>query len=228
MLEKIKKENHSDWWLGTKAYIFISVLLVILVMLVYFVLHYALHWWDLNSRREDSNVLEIHFVSLILLTIGLITVAYVQLKKSNENLRGEFLLEIDRRFASSEIAKAEMVIQALCWQYSIKDVNDPNIQQVSKAIRQIVENKSNLDVVVNSEKAVYLINFLDFLETIAYFRNENLVSTDDIEKTLGGTLCYYHTIFKDLIEHQRAYLNKQDYYGALEKVVKEINLSLTK
>src|SRR5579872_2110004 len=64
-------------------------------------------------QHIDSNIINIHAASIILLTIALILVAYTQLCNLNKTSRGDFLLRIDDRYGSAEIIKARAIIHRL-------------------------------------------------------------------------------------------------------------------
>lgn len=130
-------------------------------------------------------------------------------------------MRIDSRFGSDDIMKAKIVIQEIsCRIGGTAVADDAHIAAISAEVDRLREKTET------APQFIQLLSFLDFLETIAYFANEELISMDDIQELLGTeTVVYYYRIFKDsLICSQRKYLNVSNNidYSHLDVLVKRI------
>jgi hypothetical protein len=50
---------------------------------------------------------------------------------------------------------------------------------------------------------IYLLNFLDFLETIGYLHSEKAISLDGVRELLGNSIIYFYEIFSVYIEYRK-------------------------
>lgn len=197
----------------------ISLIVLILIILSFIDLFYQGYW---EHNANDNTVILLYSISIILLTIIIILIAYNQLnhlnltaKKSQDTNKNDFLLRIDNKYTSPEIIKARAIINQyyIATKYHmgkekqwIKDYSDKN--QIEKKRIEMVADEieslgKNSDVEQNSERHMYLLNFLDFLETIAYFCNQKAVDERQVSALLGDSLCFYYDIFENWIKHRQ-------------------------
>lgn len=158
--------------------------------------------------------------TLVIVTGALARVAWIQLAKIQSTAQADFLLRIDDRYGSPSIIKARAIIHRL---YIATDKNickDKRDEILASKIKELYENlKFHKDF-------IHLLNFLDFLETIAYFSNQGYVEVKEINELLGGSLEYFHKIFTPLVGHLRYHyrddLSNPSYYRELDKLVDKI------
>jgi len=162
-------------------------------------------------QATDDNITRIHHSIVLLLTFGLTAVAWHQLSSLNKISRGDFLLRLDNHYTSREIIKARAIIQRLSCSHREED-HEQQKKNIQKKIKKMGRDESN------AEDFTYLLNFLDFLETMAYFANENYISTERLADLAGHSIGEYYDLFEDLIKDRRKN-NENDSYCELEKFV---------
>ena len=177
----------------------------------------------LFERNKDipENILRINAAAIVILTIVLICVGWLQLNNLNKTSRADFLLRIDDRYGREEIIKARAIIQSLYRKAALTGEHTPEetyIQKISDEIKKIGKS----DQKEQCENFAYLLNLLDYLETISYFTNKNYISLKEIDELAGNSMQFYYKIFKPWINYRRNKYNSPDYYCEFEAVVKKI------
>lgn len=66
---------------------------------------------------------------------------------------------------------------------------------------------------------VYLLNLLDFLETLAFYANNHYVGAIE----LGISIYFFYTIFTPRIEDRKGKYGQKDFYKEFEKLAKNCN-----
>lgn len=175
-------------------------------------------YFDLFKPREDQKIINLHSASIIILTLLLVWVAWIQLYSLNNINKADFLLRIDDRFGSDQIIKARTIIHKFyCESRSEEICQETHIKKISERIKEIG---------TNSEKAddfVCLLNFLDFLETISYFANNNYLSKRDVQELIAESLTFYYKVFEPWIYYRRQKYSNDNFYREVENLVKDIN-----
>lgn len=175
-----------------------------------------------NRIKTHQPIIEIHALSIIILTIVLVMIAWIQSKEILKTSRGDFLMRIDDRYGSPDIIKARKIIHDIYLQEIPNEDDKKNnptkwkdMQQdrMSIIIVKMEEDKS----AYKSEEFICLLNFLDFFETIAYFCNKGDISSQEVEELMGCSFRYYCNLFKKFIDSRRQYYNKNDYYSEIYK-----------
>lgn len=69
--------------------------------------------FDWLNESSTSDWLELHALSLILLTIILVWVANIQLSALNRTAKIDFLMKLDERYGSIEIIKARQLMHSV-------------------------------------------------------------------------------------------------------------------
>lgn len=168
----------------------------------------------------EGNVLRIHAAVIVVLTLILVCVGWIQLGDLNKTSTAEFLLKIDGRYGSEEIIKARAIIQRLYRTANPEDekTKDEYVRLMSKQIdniRKETDDKSSLEF-------AYLINLLDFLETVAFFTRKKYISVRDVDELLGNSVVFYYDVFKSYINKRRERYDNPSYYCELESMVKKM------
>ena len=193
------------------------VTLTVLVLLIILLSLSEYFLFDVLSVDPEFNKsTKWHALILIPLTFFILCAAWMQFKGLNKTSKGEFLLRIDERYGSKEIIKARQMIHNYYLDTYSVDI-DIHIH-VKKISSRVLEEKNNK----NQKEFIYLLNFLDFLETVAYFTNNNYMSLDDVDELIGSSLKYYFCVFKELILNRRKTYRCKKYYCEIEQLAKDI------
>lgn len=197
------KNKHCFW----------IILSVCLIIIVYTILELIFAWLSENKGMHTFNA-----AAILILTVILIIVAWYQLEGLNTTSKANFLLKIDERWGSSEIITARTIIHRL-YREVRKEVacscEEELIKGVANKIRIIGRSSKKDDV----SDFILLLNFLDFLETITYFANQNYISKIDIDELSGESIFFYYKVFKSWINYRREKYNNSHYYEALKTFI---------
>ncbi len=147
--------------------------------------------------------------SLIILTALIVYVAWVQLSGMSKTAKSDFLLRIDERYNSKEILRARTIINNI--RCKIKKGNSDKEELNNEIAKKIMSMR---DEEGKSEEYISLENYLSLLETIAYFTNEEHLSSEEFEKLLGEAIIGDFIKFKELI----SYYIKKDKYAYSELI----------
>lgn len=194
--------------------------------------HFYTNWF-----HHDHGVEVLYYISIVALTGLIAFIAYYQLHILNKTSKDEFLLKIDERYTSAEIVKARTIIQRLYCETKEENqilCNDSHIEKISEKIREIGKckyiKKHSASKSTNHEECykdfTILLNFLDFLETVAFFTNKKSLETTDLQELTGESMLYYYKIFKPWIYYRRSKYNNDNYYCEIQKLAKEIEGNL--
>lgn len=201
------------------VFIIVTVFVSFLLCLFYFIPELDLLFND--GKSIPDNIIRVHAASIIILTIILICVGWLQLGNLNRTSKADFLLKIDSRYGSPEIVKARAVIQRLYREASPPNKDVPYevcVQKIADSIDKIRNRKDK-----NScEEFSYLINLLDFLEIIAYFSRKNYISVKDIDELIGNSILFYFKIYKQWIYYRRRKYGNRTFYCEFEELVEKI------
>ncbi|MCE0723983.1 DUF4760 domain-containing protein [Legionella resiliens] len=171
-----------------------------------------------HTKIGQNHVSDWNDIVIIFLTLFIVCAGWLQFKNLNKTSTGDFLLRIDERFGSPEILRARAIIHEFyCLTYE-KEI-DINIHTY-KIAEKVLSMKNKVEA---STDFIYLYNFLNFLETIAYFANNKYISSDEVNELLGGSLKYYYLVFKLLIADRRKKYQSNYYYCELETLAKAIH-----
>lgn len=198
-------------------YILICVPLIVFFSMVLFP-YFAYFYVNFLDHKPDGRIIDFHNVSLIILTLILVCVAWIQLAGISRVSRSDFLLRVDDRYGSKSIIQARKIIHELDCRTNTNDIcSEVRIKNISDEISKICEDEKS------SRQFIYLLNFLDFLETVAYFTNKELISETELKELFSDSLVYYYQILKGLINHQRSKRKNDNCYCELETLCKKFN-----
>ena len=185
---------------------------------------YARH--HLKVISDQSTAIEtLHAACLIILTSSLVCIAWIQLGGIGQTAQSDFLMRLDNRYGSVSILKARVIIQR--FYRESKNLNPTATEAVH---RNYIGSKINemSDDINSSEGYVYLLNLLEFLESISFFANRKDLQTEDILNLMGLSLVFYYDIFKPRIEARRNKYSHKSMYVEFEKLVQKINCKSNK
>lgn len=200
-----------------------------LTVILYFFVHVIPHIYLFDNKKSqiDANILRVQAASVIILTIMLICVGWLQLNRLNRTSNADFLLRIDNRYGSLEIIKARAIIQKLFREaYPIGKAlsEEIYIKKMSVGIEKIRRGKDEK----SCDEYMHLLNFLEFLETLAYFSRKDFISVKEVNELLGNSLVFYYKVYKCLIYDRRMKYDNRSYYCELEALVDKIESSQAK
>lgn len=208
---------------------FINIFLLMLLIYTFFII---LFFWltSLDWKGSHTDVEHLHAVSLILLTFLLVVVAWHQLEqllstsiKEQISTQGDFLLRIINQLSSDPIIKAIQILHRLRLEAEIKFYKGS-----IKVTDEIAHNIYNMRDDINHIKSfIYLKNFLDYLEHIAYLCNKGYVTEKDITCCLDERITTYYKEFEQLIKYYQSKNKDNQPYTELETLQKNINMRST-
>jgi hypothetical protein len=168
-----------------------------------------------------GNAARLNAIAIIILTLVLVCVSWRQLSGLNVTSKADFLLRIDSRYGSAEITKARGIIQKLHRKVNPDDIYIESGEYFSRMADEIDFIRRG-----NNRKSFYefshLLNFLDFLETLALLTRKNYISVKDIDELIGNSILYYYKIFKRWIYFRRERYNNKSYYCEFEDLVEKL------
>lgn len=210
-------------------YIALSVGLISIIILCYEI------FYDINYLSlEDNGLIYAHYIALTIITFaltivtfGVFTVARIQLKEMNNIQENDFLLRFDKRYCNRESLEAKTILHEMYINSKSNKYPPGGKEHLAEIAKRIQEmSKSNdIKVLTNFMK---LINFLDTLETIAYFVNKDerfkKNKVKDIEEFLGNSVIYFYLVFEKWInENCREKHGDYSYYYELEELVRNLS-----
>lgn len=208
--------DHPIYLLLTWAVIALAVLGII-----FFIMLLSKHQDWFNDCKQTLEPTIAYFVINLLIAILAIVVAYSKSDNALTRSKMNYLLKIDERWLSPEIIEARNVIHVLYLEVKRKS---PGISHAR--CKQIIGNKI-MDLRDNRKKSkefIYLLNFLDFMETIGYLHQENAVSTVEINELMGNSIIYFYEIFEEYIKFRRKDRHDEAFYKMIEKLYHILSL----
>lgn len=196
-----------------KIFVLFIALFVLLAMVICIG---DLAYFDFFTSKEEA-INNLHSASLIALSVALLATAWINLSGLNKTSRSDFLLRIDNRYGSHEITQARIVIHKIHCKIKTKDICPEILKR--KIGSEIIKMENDQK---KSEDFIYILSFLDFLETIGYFVTDENISIKDIEELISPSICYYASIFEPFIAKRRADYSDPSYYCELEKLAKQL------
>ena len=202
-------------------HIFISVFAWTISISVLFVL--VCFWLtDLNivSFRQ-TQIDRINSASIIILTLFIVWVAWIQLSHLRKISQSDFLIKIINHFSDKSIIQALEIVHRIRLESENENGqhSDKHTSFIAKRIREIRDDPNNIN------EYLLLKSFLDYLEHIAYLCNENYISIKDIENCIGERICDYYDYFRDLINYCKStqIRNKDNAYKQLSILFDKLN-----
>jgi hypothetical protein len=197
--------------------IIIAVFILPLLDLFGFDFFGQIHCIEGRCDRSDNSIIALNAGLIIILTLIIVIVAWIQLGSLSRTSKSDFLLRIDERYSSVNSVKARTIIHEFYCDAQTDELHyDIVIEKISNRIKDVEFKKEE------SKDFIILINFLDFLETISYFCNKKYISDRDVNELLGCSMNYYYKIFKPIIYARRSKYNDPRYYCEIEKFYEKL------
>ncbi len=196
----------------------ILILLCILLPSIIFIL--PLVPWFNKTTYDEYNAIYYYLLSVGTLFLGLI--AYIQLSNINESLEIDYLLKINQQLRRKEIIKARTIIHELYLmaqnELQAQGINIQNKEWKSKLHKKIGYKIKKLSTSNEKQKFLYLLNFLDFMETVGYLYTNNHLTLDNLDKLFGASLIFNFKIYKSYILHRQRKHKIGDFYKEFKKL----------
>jgi hypothetical protein len=186
------------------------------------ILYFIFDQWDIlghsGKTPNEELTLWLAFVTGAA-TIGLAWIAWKQFVPINKNIKGEFLLRIDEQWGSNEAIKARTIIHKIYIETQ-RDPKDSPLEHHSLIGREIIKLSCDLD---HAEAFIYVLNFLDFMDTIGFLYIKEFVNADDLNALCGEALVFNYEIYQHYIIHKRDKHGNPKFYKNFEKLYKKLN-----
>ncbi|MCL9685835.1 DUF4760 domain-containing protein [Legionella maioricensis] len=200
-----------------KGFIYFLLISILLSLLFWFLPSFQFFIFPSGDKPSEHNFL--YYIISLAITFIIVLIAYTKSKEALKQSRTNYLLKIDERFCSHEIIKAREIIHEhyLAIQQENKEIEiDALKHELGKKIIVISRD-------VNSkEEYIYLLNFLDFLETIGYLYVQKAVTIPELNELLGNSIVYFYEIFHPYIKHRRNSKADQKFYSQFEQLYKSV------
>lgn len=196
--------------------------IIVLSLIIWFLENHYINVVADNTSHKNLELAAEHFnaAAIVILTLIIFCAGWIQFKDLNKTSKGDFLLRIDEKYGQPENIKARTIIHK--YYCLTKDEYSDVTTHVRKMSVMVKQTKYKFE---EAENFVYLLNFLDFLETISYFANHDYISEKEVNELIGCSLKYYFCVFDDLIKERRLKYKSNNYYCELEALAKKIQKS---
>ncbi|RUR15187.1 hypothetical protein ELY21_14965 [Legionella sp. km535] len=168
-----------------------------------------------KSRAEEIN----WFVFIA--TALLAGIAYFEFNRANKLSSNEFLLFISNRWGSAEVIKARQIIHA----YFVKNYRNPESTTFSDYNCSLCQTSKNILELSRKDgedgsNFIYLLNLIDYLETISYFYDRGDLELSDIQNTSGHNILFLYAIFQSYKEQRQKH--DKTYFANIDKLYKAL------
>lgn len=195
----------------------IPFLIFVVCILVAYVFIHLIHF----LTRYDTE--EVHFF-IFLATLGLALIAYYEFNRSNELTSNKFLLFTSQRWNSKEIILARQILHKI-FINRYRDKQGKPKCKYNVALFKVSEEILRMSR-ANGKKGndfIYLLNLLDYLETLSYFCKRGDLKLKDVQNTCGNNVVFFYETFKLFIEQRQShdktfFINFTALYHDLKKI----------
>ncbi len=181
---------------------------------------YVFKYWDFAQKHEDY-ITAFHDSSLSILTFLAVCGAWIQLANLNKTSRCDFLLRIEEQYSAQNMVDARKTIRKLHGK-AIGKYKSGNIYIQDIVEEVAVEILKYKDSVANNDNYSNLIDFLNYLEGIAYFTNTHCIQYYDIKELSASAVTYYYDVYKKLIVELQNESGNKKLYQELQILSKKL------
>lgn len=196
-----------------------------------------------NSEiKDDGKFLDLaNFMYFVtgFFTAALAVIAYFNFQQFNLTSKSSYLLEIDKRWGSLEIIKARQIIHVLyrnvCDEVGYEDIRITPKLEVEKVVypkvAKLIVELSVSEKVVERRAFIYLLNYLELMESLGYLYKDNKDKIDELQAFCGETLVFNYGVFYSYImykenkhrkEEQGVQNNDIRFYKEFRNLIKEM------
>lgn len=198
----------------------LPILIFVICVLISYLFIHLVHFLTGHDTEE------VHYF-IFLATLALALIAYYEFNRSNELTANKFLLFISNRWSSKEIIKARQILHEFFICSYRDDQGKPKCEynvalfSVSEKVLQMSRMKGK-----EGENFIYLLNLLDYLETLSYFCDRKELDLHDVQNTCGNNIIFFYESFKLYIEQRQSHdKNFFTHFTSLYHVLKNTQLS---
>ncbi len=209
------------------------IILLVLCLVTYLADHYynyinfAVRFIHSDTSIQD-NIVAFHAIGIIALTFILVMIAWIQLDGIKKTAHGDFLLRLDESFREGVVLSAIKIIylldresKASCDVHEIRNLRCGNCENVvteemKTNLMRIYESTNPEDI----HRRLKLSLYLDHLETMAYFVNNEFLTIEDIDGIHGDVIKYHCQLFDGWISTIR--IHAPDSYIELSALCKKL------
>lgn len=154
-------------------------------------------------------------------------IAWYKLREIHNQSEAHFLLRIDERWGNNESIKARSVIHKLY--HEISERHKSGLEDIPFTERDVfIQAKLGSEIILLSKNItltddfIYLLNFLDFMESIAFLVEEKHVSARKLNILCGESIIFNYIIFQPYIQQRRVRHGNKNFYKCFENLYKEM------
>lgn len=207
------------------------IIFIILLLTVALIINHCSLFYDyIKSKPQADATQEINtwfsFVSGAA-TAGLTVIAWLKFGGFHMQNQTNILLQIDERWGNPEIIKARIIIHEIYLQ--VKKNNRNLLVELGRHCRDSsIQNSIGEKIIElsNTKKKevdfIYLLNFLDFMETIGYIESIGQITVDELEALCGESLMFNYKIFKPYIQDKRSRHQNDEFYENFDKLYEKL------
>jgi hypothetical protein len=171
---------------------------------------------NLPDGKETFDASFAYYVLTVTFSLCFLLLAHFKIKSAISNSRASYLLQMDERWSSSEIIKARKIIHELYLNTNpSKNSKQKVIAQIGDMILKIHHDPKR------AEDFLFLLNFLDFLETVGFLHRKGHLTAIEIRELSGNSLVFYFAVFKEFVDYRRRTWN-DTFYTEIEYLYKEL------
>ncbi|MBX9585709.1 MAG: hypothetical protein K2X50_00480 [Gammaproteobacteria bacterium] len=213
-------------FISMKSQLFEIILFILSITMVFFCLAVVIDIFfdfdlvnnllDYKHSPDSKDPVKFHAAVILILTIAILLGSWRQIYNANKISKNDFIMRIDQQYSSLQSIKARAIIH--------KIYREIGPDSISRQYR-ITETARKVALMRTSTKKyemrdfIYLMNFLECLETISFFANNNAIGQDDLKLLSGPSIKFYYQVFKLFITERRTETDNNSYYVELEKFI---------
>ena len=224
------KSKKKDWGIDSFSSLIGWALVIGIVLTALFLIPHCLGFFGQESTAKGGAIIveyQVFYYYLSLaFTLLLISIAYIQLKGVKKNIRAKFLLEIDWRWGNRENLEARKIIHKMLRDAEIRHgkLSDETREKITSDIGEQILALRESHKEFDCEQFIYLLNFIDFMETIGYLHKSEYVDLKDLEELCGHSLKFNYEIFKKYIDNRNErHGNFYEYFTELYEMISKFH-----
>lgn len=191
-------------------------------------------YWDLTTQKNGD--LYFDFKNILFFISGAATatiafIAFQQLSFISKINKNKHLMQIDQRWGDPQMIKARQIIHLLyrevCDEVGYEEENNKTlIKDIYPILGHII-----VEISVHKNNKIrsmfpYLLNYLDFMESIAHiYKNCNKEDFDELEALIGETLLFNYGVFCKYIKFRNLKHkdHSSEFYDLFVELIKRKN-----
>lgn len=213
---------------GTLTFLWVFILLAIILaspLILWKLFHFEINIPEVRPLNDEFTFL--YYVLITTITAIIALFSYKQFQHFNNNLKAEYLLKVDERWGSMEIIKARSIIHHLYLDSKRKlhITSEPDSDallrsEIGNELIRLAESTAGND----PEEFLYVLNFLDFMETTGYLHTKGQLSQKDLIELFGDSVRFNYEALKPYIEYRREMHHNRSFSKEFERLYESLNV----